>query len=401
MADISLDYQSLADRMKAVPVAVRDYFYSEEMSAAREEIYDKHNLPDEDRSVCFVTEMQVLLREISLGQFPNELWNRLDWEDSREEAAVALIADLLGHIMLPLSAFIGDVIGLLHELGADPNNYPNKTIEKRVVSYEQALDEITDSLNLDDMSVKDKKRLRYIIESRLREVRDEAETKRMLTKPAKVGGLEMSDVQAGEIIKLVEDERNLTRYTEEKVDIVATDEGVQAQPSFTAEEIKKIFAGPVGEQKAIAKQLEAVSERGGGNGDILREEMHDIMYPDALEVISKEQIIATLLLFARQGELVPTLIDDERYRDVIRAYYEQVGQPMSEAISNEPAGPAAMNAFLQIVLRGIAQLSPADAARYGLRVINALKKKGESQYVELIAFDMDRGEFVWTQPINF
>ncbi len=402
-ADARLDVPNLLSKINTLPTALRQYYNSDDMTAARAKAFDKHNLSDEDEAVCFVTELQVAAQEIPIEEFPDELWNRLDWDESKEKEAGQLVADMMGYILLPMSAFVGDVIGVMHEYGMRPESYPNKSIEARVITYDKATEEILEAIDIRGLNKPDEKRLKHIIESRLRDVRDEMETRRMLTKPHKTGGLELTDAEAVRILDHVEQEMRMTKYVEEMPEESETSVTVgskEREVLYEQQDIKAILVGPADEQKEIAKQMQALIEKTEGNPEMMREVLNGYLYPETLEMPESSEVVAALMLFARQGDIVSSLLDDKRFQGVIKAYFQQAGKSIDKEILNEPGGPKAMNHFLQIVLRGFAQLSKKDSARYGLRIINALNKKGETQYAELVAFDMDQGKFVWNEPID-
>ena len=391
-------------RLNQLHETIKKYLASDGLEAKRVRVYGKHKLTKEEQIIVTGLELAVFLGDVSIEEFTDELWQRIPWEDTaeNEDRAVALAIDIMGQVFLSAQAFLGDVVAEIRLQGGDASKYSVEPLEERVITYDQALDDIMQALDTDELDEAGANRLRHIIESYLRNVRDEVEARRMLTKTSKTGGLEMSEVDADEIISYVESQRHLTRY----VEVMPREEGeaeeaASSEPTFTAEEIRSILAGSAEEQKAVSKQLQELESNTDGNPEMLREVLFGYVMQQSTLPPEKEEVIAALLLFVRRGDLVSALMEDERYQESIVRFFRDSKDDLDDKIKEEPAGPAAMNAFLQIVLRGIAQLSPADAARYGLRVINALKKKGESQYVELIAFDMDRGEFVWTQPINF
>ncbi|MFH1047862.1 MAG: hypothetical protein V1738_06175 [Patescibacteria group bacterium] len=402
--DDSVGSNSISNRVKKLPWSVRSYLLSEKFSDQFKAVVAKHQLDEEDADMVYVTQLHVMFGELPLEEFPDALWNRLSWEDSEENRARQLVVDLLGLMILPIQAYVGDVVGLIVRLGGKPTDYPQDKVENRTVTYEQAIKEIIEVSGWRSTDSADARRFQSIVESRLRDVRDELETKHMFTKPRKTGGLEMIEAEADRIIGVIEEEKKFTRYVEAgSADVVAGKSlpaQTKAESDFSPEEIKAILLGPAAEQKDIAKQVQIISDQSKGNSEVLREILYDYIYPQTMEIVDQAAVVAALMLFVRQGDLVSALLDDQRYQAVIKSYFDQIGAEIDSVIIAEPAGSSAMNVFLQTVLRGIAQYDESDSARFGLRIINALKKKGEGQYVELVAFDMDQGKFVWTDPIS-
>ncbi|MBU0625749.1 hypothetical protein KKF05_05420 [Patescibacteria group bacterium] len=395
----SLDLVSLMSKVNKLPSVLRQYFLSNELTQARNLVYDKHGLSNEDESVVFITELQVFLKEIDIRLFPDVLWNRLDWDESRGEDAIGLVADILGFLLMPASAFIGDVVGVLNEFGIDTKKYPLREIKARVISYAEATDDVLKSVDLEKLSINDEKRLRFIIESRLRDVRDDTETLAMLIKSKKVGGLELSETSANKIIKVLNDERALTRYVEQ-TEKEETGEASVENSKFTPEQIKQRLVGSVEEQQELAKRIENLNLSSEGSVDALKERLYQLVFEPVGVSIDDWDIVAALFVLTKQGGLLEALSKDVRYREGLKTFAEGRDASQLKEIKNSPAGRVAINMFLQVTLRGMAGLSDEDAARYGLRIINLLKKAGQAQYSDLVAFDLDDGKFVWTEPIE-
>lgn len=402
MENISLDSDNLLAKSEKMPTQLRQYFHSGELASVRSEVYEKHELSEVDESVCFVTELQIFAGEITVQDFSDILWSRLDWPNEKREDAVQLVADILGYIIMPASAFVGDVIGKLHDLGVDTEQYPKETIEERVMTYDQATKEIVDALELPEMKESDTKRLRHIIETRLRDVRDMAETKRILIKPHKTGGLDMKEDLADKIVGFIEDEMRLTKYVETAFEDerIKQTEGEESVKVYTQEDIREILAGPEEERKELSMRIKKINDSTESDSQELRNKFYDYIYPSSLQVVDGEDVVAALLLLVRRDNLIATLREDTRYQEILEIYFDRKDQSMDEAIKENYASPTALNYFLQIVLRGVAQYGLEDSARYGFRIINILNKRGRDEYLDLVAFDMDKGKFIWTEPIE-
>src|SRR5690606_14617336 len=110
--------------------------------------------------------------------------------------------------------YLGDVNGAIAELGGDPSSFDVEPLKVRELSYEEGIDKVLALLDSEGIDEADVSRLRHIIDSRLRDVRDDVETKRMLTKERKVGGLNLPEAQADRIMDALSAETHMTVFME-------------------------------------------------------------------------------------------------------------------------------------------------------------------------------------------
>lgn len=393
-----------------VPAVIRNYLVSREITEKRESIYLKAGLNETERSIALYTELETFFGDCPLDEFPDRLYSRLPWSDDDEARARELALEVLGRIMLPAQAYIGDVPGLILELGGDPKAYPQDILELRTLSYKDGAAEIADAVAGDEMGVEMRKRLAYIIESRLRLVRDDMDALEMLTKSKKTGGMEMTEKQANEVIEAIKLKARMTKYVEQVETEKPVEAGATAAPEpakqYTAAEIKKIYAGKTEEQEAIAKRIKRFRAVTESDSAKMRDAYLQVLYPPDLRPTDPFYVIAGLVAFAEDGEISDLLKYDERYKDIVRKYYTETekGQAKAAEFANfegSPADPTFVNVLLQLLIRGFAGFDEAESARFGLRVTNALKKAGEPQYAGLAVFDMERGAFKWTTPVEF
>lgn len=220
----------------------------------------------------------------------------------------------------------------------------------------------------------------------------------MLTKPKKVGGIELTEEQAAAIVDVMKDRMRMTRFVEvvEQRGVVA-----EAKKEWSVEEIKEIYAGSAEEREEISKHRSEIVQQLEVGGVDIRNVFYDIINPPDLLPPTSSEVVAGLLVLANEDQLTAALNDDERYREVVRKYYEGRGNEAGFAeFEKDVNSPQSLNVFLQTVLRGYGSLDEQNSARLCLRVLNLLKKRGHAQYAELAAFDMDEGRFVWNQPIE-
>jgi hypothetical protein len=387
---------SFMQMLTTLPDSIREYLMSPKLDQVRNAIYDELNLEEGDRDIAMFTEFEVFFGDLPIKDYPDALWSRLPWEDSEEQRAKRLATDTLGLIFMPAQAYLGDAVSVLHELGANPQNYPQEQIEVRIITYDKAADNLISSLDLPGLDKNGRRRLKGIIESRLRNVRDDMDTKTYLTKPAKTGGAGLEESQANHVIRFIGDEIVMTKFVDEM-----PEEAVEQKPAVSTDDIKKRLAGPIEEQKEVASRLERIATESGGNSEYVKEMLNNIMFGAGAESVDGWDVVAVVMMMAKQRMLIPLMSEEERMKEAISTYAEEVGGPsLMKEVESMTAGPAAMNVLLQLLLKQFAGLGPEDSARYGLRIVNMLKKQGETQFADLVAFDMDEAQFVWTNPLG-
>ncbi|MFH2063074.1 MAG: hypothetical protein ABIJ46_02870 [bacterium] len=407
MQDDDVGY-TFFEMLSTLPEAVQAYLLSPDISKNRVAIYDRLKLSPEDRSTALFTELEVFFGDVDLTDYPDELWTNLPWDEKEKPRAKDLVRETVGRIFMPARSYLGDVVGLLESIGGVPGEYPSEEIGNRVMAYAQAAGEIVELAQLKGLDDASMRRLVGIIESRLRGVRSKSDAVAVLIKPIKTGGLEMDLDEADRIMSLAEQEMRLTRYVESlpaegsSTEAAAFSAAAATETAYSPEEIRRRLAGSPEERESLAAAVSRLEQGTEGSADRIKERLHDIVYGQAGTEVDQWDAVAALILFVRRGLLLETLSGDLRFGQAVRSYLEERGGQGIKylpLVRTEPTGPKAVNAFLQLVLRGVAGLSDEDAARYALRVTNVLKKSGHAEFSGLVAFDLDTGKFVWTDPL--
>jgi len=392
---------SVLVRIKSLPEAVFGYLMSDDLAKLHKTIFDKHGLSEAERDMVYYTELQVFLDDVDLQDFPRELWSRLQWEADKDEQVVTLCTDILGYIFLPAQAHLGDVAGLIVELGGDLKAFPEKQLEVRRVEFKQGAAEIAEVAELgDDDDITMRNRLAFIIESRLRHVRTDADVKEMLMRGKKTGGMAMSEIDADAIIELLNKKTRMTTYAES-----VSDETAAAAPpeetQYTGEEIKKMYAGTADEQEALGKRVDRFMSVTAGDPAKMRDAFYQVISPSEGTPIDPLYVVAGLICMAEGDKLSDALTEDDRYRNFIREYLSGKNRQSELAdFESDPTDAKYMNILLQYFLRGVAGYDESESARLALHVINLLNKQGYNRLAELVAFDMNEGEFQWTDLVE-
>ncbi|HSD12923.1 MAG TPA: hypothetical protein VLC10_05170, partial [Patescibacteria group bacterium] len=280
--------------------------------------------------------------------------------------------------------------------------------ELRAVTFTGGAREIAEATPLPDLDPDMRKRLAHIIESRLRQVRDDSDTKEMLMKSKKTGGLELSATDADKVMALLASKMRMSAFVEQIEEKKSPEEGGQAaaapaegRKEFAAIDIKKIYSGNPEEQEALRKRMERFQQVTEGDAAKMRDAYHQVLFPPDLRPTDPLYVVAGLVVMADGDRFTDAVENDERYRNILRDYLQDKGRQEDVAAYQEgPAEPRFMNMLLQLLLRGLARYDESESARFALRYLNTLKKQGYDRYADFVAFDMDKGAFRWKDTIK-
>ncbi len=181
--------------VQKLPQNIRDHLFDDALAEKYAEIFEASRLTDEQVEMVRELIWQVYAKELSLPELLTNLQEKLKLEKG---ATQKLAIQIIGWDFLPVADFLGvDVQGYLREIGADPHLFI-KTASSRDIAEELARNT---GLNFDEDRLG--RRLVDIILNRLNNVRDDAETKNILTRGVKLGGLELDEVKALKILDLI------------------------------------------------------------------------------------------------------------------------------------------------------------------------------------------------------
>jgi hypothetical protein len=431
-------FKFIMEHFNALPVSIRDYLNSSRVAGELRAIYKEFNLSADDREIAYAIVLKVFFGMVKPADFADTLWTELEWEDSEEDRCRRLVISLIGRVLLPAQSFLGDLTGVLTEFGGKVGDYSTEQIELRVISYDEGAREIANAVDL-PFDEEGRIRLSHIIASRLRDVRDEMETKEMLMRSKKVGGMELDETAAEYILNFIKQKAQLTKYVEyvdksemvrdalgptqeaslptgdmsvvvtpagQELPAVAPAEAVVEPPApsvggLSAADIKAIYSGSEEERADLAKRIAKFREVTASDPDRERDALNEILYPPDLGPVEPLFVVAAVLAMADDGALPSALADDMRIREMINKYLvDRRLQSVAFRFAEKPGDQEFMNIFLQLMLRAFAGLSDAEAARFGLRASRAMKKAGYLEYDGFVAFDADTKAFRWLKPIE-
>lgn len=367
----------------------------------------RYSIEGERKQVLLGILSDIYIGRVEEDEMAEALSERLDLS---VEDAINLYADIYADLLYDIEDILMDqrmVYTAMH-----PAEFLPPRPEERD-PHEVLADEVVakSGVALDDERMR--KRLFDIVLARIKDVRDEAETRNMLTKPSKTGGMELEEGKAAtvllfaneakgnvekkreEIRKEVEEYDRTMREAEEKKEERAAAES-HAPKVFTKDDAKRIFAGSTEEREALKGYVSRLAVLAGPD-DVKAAVLEMAAEAVGDEVPDSLAVTAGLSMMADSGTLIDAL-GDEGFREQILAHVpEEKSHEIRQRIIADSKSAEAMSAFLQAFYRYVAGVSVEESARLGLRVVKALSRSGRDRYSQLVAFDMDNGVFVWTE----
>lgn len=355
-----------------------------------------------------------ILRDVYIGRTEeDEIGERVMNELGRSVGdALDIYADLYADLLADLEEKLEDQRTLY--INAHPEEFLPPKPESRD-PHEMLADEVVAKSDIDLDDERMRKRLFDIILAFIKDVRDESETKTMLTKPTKTGGMALDENKTASIMlfaneakgqveqkkeemqREMEEYEKLARAAQERQRDQKADE---VQPSvssgFTKDDARRLFAGSDEERENLKEhvtRLAAIDDE-----DELKKFVLGLV-GEAVGDASADPLAVTagLSMMASNGSLVTALEDKDFREPVLIKLPEDEVHAVREKIISDPKSPEAMSAFLQAFYQHVAKVNVDESARLGLRVVKALTSSGNDQYAGLVAFDMDNGVFVWTK----
>ncbi len=190
-------------KIAELPGPVQDYLYSERAGELNEMIIERNALTEPQEAALFDLLRQLFVKAIELPRLLDEVKARFGLD---EAASKRLAADILGFRLLPLDKWIGDVDGLVRALGADPTAYPDFRVQIEHRTPGEAAEEVVKESIGAVAEPRTQARLRGVVESFLAGVRTEEQTKEVLTRPEKIGGLGFDPTTAARVLEEVREE---------------------------------------------------------------------------------------------------------------------------------------------------------------------------------------------------
>ncbi|MBI1908518.1 hypothetical protein HYS28_03880, partial [Candidatus Uhrbacteria bacterium] len=182
----------LFDDLRKLPAVVREHLYSEELERWYADAHDRWGLPDDQRPEVEGAALDVYLRKRTLDQFVERLRELVG--DEAKSKAIAI--EILGNDFLKIEDYLGvNIPAYIKALGGDPSKFVKEIPVADVVAGVMKGIGVAPS---DPVIVK---RMEHAVTVFLTGVRDALETKDVLTRATKVGGVGLDAATADRIVQ--------------------------------------------------------------------------------------------------------------------------------------------------------------------------------------------------------
>lgn len=154
------------------------------------------------------------------------------------------------------------------------------------------------------------------------------------------------------------------------------------------------------EEKKAAAEEEALTKKTGGVTEKIYEELYqNLVPPQPGKAPNAATVTAALRILAKTGGLIDLFEKDKRFNDFLVNHLKEKGRTREMGdFKVYPKAPQYLGIFLQHVLKDILKMNEAVSARFGMQLINLLKKAGgDSKYGRLIYFDEVKETFGWVK----
>lgn len=184
-------------QLDALPGPLRTFLLSRSASEDLRVIYKKYQFPTNTLDAIVD-----LIGDIDFGYLPfSELLLALVDDVGLPEAQAKQFAiDLAGLRYLPVAELLGaNVREAIKSWGGDPKKFPVKKVEAQKMTAQMLVRDLLAS-SKEPLDTRLKERLQFVLLSRISGVRDDTETRDILTRSQKVGGVELAATQAEELL---------------------------------------------------------------------------------------------------------------------------------------------------------------------------------------------------------
>ena len=193
----------IQQKIAALPGPVQDYLYSERAGDLNEKIITRNKLSEDQEPKLYALLRELYVEATPLSRLVEETKTRFALDDAK---AKQLAVDIAGFRLLPLDKFLGDVDGYIRSLGGDATQYPDFRVQIEHRTAEEAAQDIVDESVASVADARVQSRLRGVVESFLAGVRTEAQTKDVLMRPEKIGGLGLDAPTAARVLEEAREE---------------------------------------------------------------------------------------------------------------------------------------------------------------------------------------------------
>lgn len=341
-------------------------------------------------------------------ELPELIENALQVEKS---VAHDIALEYIGLQLLPVQDYIGDVTGLITQMGGDVSFFQKQAAN--VLLPEQVWFEnfayITGEADIktQDITELQRKNLFTIFLSVLNETLNTEQTFGMVTQPPESGGLGLSNEQ-GELValsinKTIEDEEITLadfaaldearksilgdHYTSILTTAISSD---AEETSYTLEKLKDSYHAFM-QNPEVGSFMQAI-----GSADTNVDAVKGQLYDSIKEQDKQKFIVALGVLFA-SGKLKQAFKQDARYIAFWRPkVLKAEGLDIIRVFDENPARPKYLGAFVKFVLEKRFEMSEEESVMWGVYFASAAHHAGDYEYEHLAYGDTKTGTFVWS-----
>ena len=208
----------MALKREELPAKVQSFLESPDLTQKAFDIIEKYQVPDEQSGeVAYIIECEneqgQILDKNLLAKIPQRLQKLTGLDPAK---AQQMAVDLVGARLLPIEDQVGGVSELLSQWGGKPGEHSVKQVSRTNVTADELVRGVVEEMGIKFEEPAMDKRLIFILTTMARGVRTDLDVIKALSRNKKVGGLEMEEGQAKEIVQKIKSHISGSKLEEDK-----------------------------------------------------------------------------------------------------------------------------------------------------------------------------------------
>lgn len=189
-----------------LPQAVQDFLFDTDKEQEALEALKKFGLNEDQAFDLLLLAEDVVIGMLKLTELEAKVTEGTQGTEAKEKS-LEVTKELITYRLLPLDAYLPGVDNELKRLGGDPKTPEIERVEKEELTPEQFVKDSLKEANLHLSDAALQSRLEFLLVSYVRGVRNAPQTMAALGRSVKVGGLELEEGQARQLVEILDKRR--------------------------------------------------------------------------------------------------------------------------------------------------------------------------------------------------
>lgn len=297
-----------------LPQAVQDFLFDTDKEQEALEALKKFGLNEDQAFDLLLLAEDVVIGMLKLTELEAKVTEGTQGTEAKEKS-LEVTKELITYRLLPLDAYLPGVDNELKRLGGDPKTPAIERVEKEELTPEQFVKDSLEEakLHLSDAALQS--RLEFLLASYVRGVRNALQTLAALGRSVKVGGLELEEGQARQLVEILDKRRAAF-----DIEVGVVGQMAEEQGTKVAEETKGTAAK--GESFVLSTTPPPISDLEKRLQNITQARLKDLRNAAQTKILLGQSILTGGLGLAG-GELERVAADIEKRYTAQKADFEK------------------------------------------------------------------------------